>query len=689
MRHPVKGVKFLDFGNKLFKKTTTTVKNFFSSFKNEKKIKNLSVEYLEEFFHDMIKNLKANETIVFCGAGISMHSGLPLANNLVRYILKKINFSVEEIETVIKAEFPFEAFIEILRGESDIRSILDIFDIGKPNTNHVLLAKLVKKGFLNTICTTNFDQLIEKALGQEGLMRGDDFQVFYKEEDLNNIDWDEDRVRIIKIHGSIEDKDRMAITLQQIANKVLSMHRGRVLEQIFSKGGHKNVLVLGYSCSDVFDISPKIESIRESCKEVLFIDHRPTAENKSRKEVEKEDITVKESKNPFRNFSGGKRIYCDTDRLIKEIWDSCIEEEAYFKINKITTYWEKLVDEWDSENDKNAPGAKYSVGGLVSLRIAEYKRAIKHFNKAIDAVRKVNDKKREGICLGNLSSIYINLCEYDSAIDYVFRALKISREIGNKRGESIHLGDIGLIYLRKGKFRDALEHYQQGLKVAKYIRGKPLERIHLGGLGIACRNMGKFDEAIEYHIKALHVAKSIGDISGEATELGGLGNSFLSKGDHQKAIEYNEQALQITRDISDKQGEGVHLNDLGIAYRNMGKFDKAIEYYEKALQVAKDIGDKSGVGKRLGNIGNVYYLLGDYKNAIEYIEKAIIIAREIGDNIGEGIFLNSLGGIYFKLEDYHNAAEFIYKALEILRPLLGNGHPQIKGMERNYEMTKQ
>jgi hypothetical protein len=65
----------------------------------------------------------------------------------------------------------------------------------------------------------------------------------------------------------------MAITLQQVAAKILSAQRMAVIEHIFSEGAHQNVLVLVYSCSDVFDISPQIAAIREYHKKVIYIDH--------------------------------------------------------------------------------------------------------------------------------------------------------------------------------------------------------------------------------------------------------------------------------------------------------------------------------------------------------------------------------------------------------------------------------
>ena len=221
----------------------------------------MSEASIDAILLELKESITVKQTVVFCGAGISRHSGLPLANELVRYVLEMLNVLKEQTETIINSNLPFEAFIETLREASDIDRILDIFHLGIPNTNHILLAKLAKAKYLKTICTTNFDQLIERALQSEGLVKGEDFQVFYKEDDFSHIDWDDDKIHLIKIHGSVEDKDNMAVTLQQVAKQELSAQRMRVIEHIFSKGADQNVLVLGYSCSDVFDISPQIKAI--------------------------------------------------------------------------------------------------------------------------------------------------------------------------------------------------------------------------------------------------------------------------------------------------------------------------------------------------------------------------------------------------------------------------------------------
>ena len=120
------------------------------------------IEYLD------ISGFKEKEFAVFCGAGISKNSGLPLANELKRYILEKLPIDKKDIEEVMASNFPFEAFIETISENTDISEILEIFQNGEPNTNHILIAKLAKNGYLKTIFTTNFDLLIEKALEKEG-----------------------------------------------------------------------------------------------------------------------------------------------------------------------------------------------------------------------------------------------------------------------------------------------------------------------------------------------------------------------------------------------------------------------------------------------------------------------------------------------------------------------------------------
>jgi tetratricopeptide (TPR) repeat protein/NAD-dependent SIR2 family protein deacetylase len=650
----------------------------------EKTLGNRNFDSIDAFLRKLVQSIKAKETVVFCGAGISRHSGLPIVNELVPYILGKLGVTPEETQTIMNSNLPFEAFMETLRSNSDVDKIFDIFNLGEPNTNHILLAKLAKAGFVTTICTTNFDCLIEKAFDSEGLVSGRDYQVYYKETDFERIQWNDHPIHLIKIHGSVEDKDNMAITLKQVSSQVFSSQRQKVIEHIFSSGLHGQVLIMGYSCSDVFDLSLHIEAVGKNGKKVLLIDHH-------KNESAIKDLTEKQGKNPFRHFGESRWILYNTDNVVKAIWESCFAQEEYILpqsvINKAV--WEKYVHTWSSEmEEKYSEASKYSIAGQIFYKISEFKNAIRYFEQALRITRKIGDKQKEGSWLGNLGNAYRSLGDYRKAIDYYEEALTIAREIGDKQNERGWLDSLGNVYDKLGDYWNAIDYYGEALTIAREIGNKEGEGSSLGSLGITYMNLGGYRKAIDYYEEALTIAREIGDKGGEGSWLGNLGNIYRSLGEYQKAIDYFEQALTITRNISDRQNEENCLGNLGIAYDNLGEYGKAIGYYEEALTIAREIGDKGGEGSWLGNLGVIYMNLGEYRKAIDYYENALTIAKKIGYKRGEGSWLGNLGKTFQILGEYEKAIGYYKQALDILRPVLGNNHLHVKLFAANLSVAQ-
>jgi NAD-dependent SIR2 family protein deacetylase len=323
----------------------------------------------DEFIQGIAQSINNAELILFCGAGISCNSGIPMVSPLVNYVLDKLQIPEHEKKLFFKSDLPFEAFVEVLRENSTVDKIFDIYDADKPtinavkpNSNHFLLAKLVKSGKLKTIVTTNFDQLIERALasGPNPWQENHEYDVLYKEQHFKNIDWNDNRIRLIKIHGSIHDIKSMAITIKQVANKKFSSLRKNVVDYVFSNGSHKSVLILGYSCSDAFDIVPQIKAINGPRKNVFLVEHTtngsPTVEG----------IETKKEKNPFKGFDGS-RVFLNTDTLVKSLWKEVFKECR--KVEKITIPWEKNVDAWCS----GVPALiKSKIAGLIFWAISRH-----------------------------------------------------------------------------------------------------------------------------------------------------------------------------------------------------------------------------------------------------------------------------------------------------------------------------
>lgn len=210
---------------------------------------------------EITESVRKRELALFCGAGVSRNSGLPLARELAWSLLERL-FGGENdghAHTIMSSRLPFEALMEVISTHSDISYLLDIFSEGRPNINHILIARLARHGYLNTIVTTNFDTLIERALQVEF---GDDnhFQVYCDETQFVRIGGGgsgDDTVKIFKIHGSAGNRESVRTTLKMVASRHLSEKRMNVVKHAFCSGNHKKILVLGYSCSDWFDIVPR------------------------------------------------------------------------------------------------------------------------------------------------------------------------------------------------------------------------------------------------------------------------------------------------------------------------------------------------------------------------------------------------------------------------------------------------
>lgn len=644
-------------------------------------------------------SINAGQSIIFCGAGISRDSGFPVVNELVPYILltlcpssqevtdvgailktitdakqrqirlkqiiaEKMGVSPEVIDKIING-LPFEAFMDILHDSSSIEEILEIYDSGayyphvEPNTNHFMLANLVATGKVRTIVTTNFDQLIEKALEKVGKIAERDYDVFFRDEDFSRINWALDRCHLIKLHGSIEDKQAMSVTLRQIARQALSEPRTNIIRQVFSLGGHKHVLVLGYSCSDHFDISPQIEALAENLKQVSLVQHSdsPTVEN----------IRNQEQKNPFKSFSNSTRLFLNTGDFVEALWKATLEEP--YKEHEVLNPnpdWRTKVQSWYKNSVANSSEAiKDLICGRLLKDICEWREAIGRYERVLTFAKEHADTEHEMFALGNIGNIYRNLAEYDKAVAFHEALLEIARRTGNIDAESGVLGSIGSDYMQRGEYYKAIEFYEQALGIARRVGDMQGEGTNLGNMGNAYLYVGEYRKAIRSFEQYLKIARHIGDMRGLGIALCNMGNAYNYLGEFRKAIKICEQSLDLTRRIGNVSGECGAIGNIANAYSNLGEYRKAIKLYEQSLEIARHIGDIHTEGGILGNIGSAYSNLGEYREAIRFYEQRIEIARRIGDVQGEGNDLGNMGNAYSNLGEHRKAIKFYEQSLEV------------------------
>lgn len=574
----------------------------------------------EQIIIEICERIKFCKTAIFCGAGISYNSGLPLANDLIKYILKILNVEESDAELILNSNLPFEAFIEILKNEVNIDCILDIFDKGAPNTNHEFIASLVNKGLIKTILTTNFDRLIEKSLFKIGLTQGIHYKVYSTEKEFGELDWESDIVKIIKIHGCITNKKEMAITLKFVAQSANVENKNKIISAFFSKFVNPNILVLGYSCSDLFDISPQIESIVENKSQIILLEHVISTSY-----VAKKDISIQINKNPFNNFHGD-RISINVDILIEDLWNNILRSNYKNSTSKIL--WKGNIDNWIKETVKYSNGITNQISATLLYNIGEYKRAIKIWEESLSIAKDENNKVFFYSQIGNIGMALNAIADFSKAKTYLEESVIECEIIGNVQGEISQLQALGNVYLNLNKFDDAVIVFNKAILLSEQYESNSLCSC-LGNLSTVYNKINDYERAIVILKKGLPLAIAIGNKQSEASMLNSFAIAYFKKGEYEKAFDFSEKSIIITRQMGDKQGECMSILNMANLFCKFKDYEKCLEYSKLALEIAKDIGLKQGEAGAYYNIGISYLLKEEQELSIMNFKKSIDISRGI------------------------------------------------------------
>jgi hypothetical protein len=151
---------------------------------------------------ELIEQIQKGNVVLFCGAGISMGTGgLPSGWQLSQELAERAELgdvsgmALPEVAQAYELKLGYQSLIQYVINHIDDPKYL-------PLRTHQLIATLP----FNKVITTNWDNLLEEALRQAG-------QPFVKVvRDADIAFADEEKVLLIKLHGSIEQKDTIVIT---------------------------------------------------------------------------------------------------------------------------------------------------------------------------------------------------------------------------------------------------------------------------------------------------------------------------------------------------------------------------------------------------------------------------------------------------------------------------------------------
>jgi hypothetical protein len=353
---------------------------------------------LIDFPENLFSAIDSAKAILFCGAGISVNSGLPTARQLLWEIGEKLPLSKRAMEIILRSPYPFEAFMEVLRSNTKIDALLNIFSRGEPCTTHRLIAKLAAANKLSVICTTNFDTLIESALEQEGLARSVDYEVYFELPALRKADLSSAMVKVLKLHGSIEEPASVMFTINHVASGTLRPALRAVLTKVFARGSQEVVAVLGYSFSDLFDILPTIRSIKAIRKSILAVDHTPAAMPHHagfRLEPLNADL--------FSNAQCALRARLDTDQLVEFLWTRCLATP--FQQSGHPPVWRADVEAWADNWKRASPASGFKVSGELLEATSNFRQALGYLRQGAKVARDNHEGAMEAMLLSAVGRV--------------------------------------------------------------------------------------------------------------------------------------------------------------------------------------------------------------------------------------------------------------------------------------------
>lgn len=487
-------------------------------------------------------------------------------------IFDKLKLNDIDKKTMMDFPMPFELFMETILNYSDGQDLFKLFEIGSPNTNHHFIAWLCKERLVKYLITTNFDNHFETALEKLSVP----YKIIYKEDDFKEVLGEDDCVTLIKLHGSVHDRENIAITIKQVANKNLIAHRKQVIDDLLTSNAINAILFMGYSYSDIFDIVPNIQKAVHEGISVFNIEHQLNYDFCT----EFHPISTVKYGKVFKPLTMGSNILANTDYFVRLLWEEILGI-PYQVVDHAPIMYDDIIKHWFDKN--------YQVNKLIRPYLAGHLSNIMSLNeKALDFFQNglhrfefsCHDKIDIKIdFLYSIGLTYRQLQKEKGSLQQAFRflhmALKLALKNHRKAKAMVIQQSMGIAYADKKFYYEAIHYYQNALKLALFLNDQRVRGSCLGNIGIVLKNLASdfFNNktsllrfSLRFHREALSIAEDFGDKRSEGRTWGNIGITLSKMGEKLKAIECFEIAKIISEELNDILHKGIWTYNIGFEF---------------------------------------------------------------------------------------------------------------------------
>ena len=220
-------------------------------------------------YEKILKKVRDKEVVLWVGAGFSRSAGFPLGMETIELIKKNCTDSeLVKLQGINSLPDFCDRFVKLRGGrKNDLINILEnIFNINIDNDMLKTHIKLKNIPQIDTIITTNYDELLESSYGKGNV------RIIRKDKDISAID--NNKIKIYKIHGDFNSREDIVITRKDYTNFFGDKMNSLLWNHIRTIVSQKNILFIGYALGDQnvdYLFTDMIERLGEFTKESFVV----------------------------------------------------------------------------------------------------------------------------------------------------------------------------------------------------------------------------------------------------------------------------------------------------------------------------------------------------------------------------------------------------------------------------------
>ncbi len=461
---------------------------------------------------------------------------------------------------------------------------------------------------------------------------------------------------------------------------------------------NKNLIVLGYSCSDFYDIVPILTSSMLEC-DGIWIEHTNRIISKQiekwkimgknriivQPEEVNQDMTAKVSRYLLNRFASEwqeKSFNEDIVSLYNKSFKSWIYKlrlrpgdglfclaKLYLqksKCKKADLLLRKAIKKYEEDIEHNEwrwlrakSDLAYNLGNMSK----EYIKNSLDIYSEIQHYIETNNKKAfyPSLYAGtivNLATRWINTPDESEAIELINKAMLIAEEVEDFSIITLSLRISGDRYLKQTKYRNALKIYRKAADLAANYLGNFREAcLSLGKAGLCLMYLGDQYEAD----KMLDESAKYANLSGDLKLIGEIQNLqvFVAKRflGHSSVSDYHKKFLESAQkhmDDSDK----ARIDEL-LQLIRMRRYELSIFIIDSLLKKYDNPDIQAWL---LWNKSNIFQRTQKNKDEIELLEKIYKLIKPI-----HPLVEHNLGLANAKLNNYEIAEKHFLNAIEYMK----------------------